>query len=247
MKRTISLILCMILCLGTVNITVHAEDTKKIVINNSDTTDYISPDAQLTRFLSDKVLTSERTAAAISKHNLGQALASGSGLTRSANVPAKTLNVPWYSQSNGYYCGPATIKQTIQFINGYSATQDQLATALGTSSSYGTDTNNMCVYLNNNTDCYYEVLWWWANAAAFSTMVISNTDDNVPIVGHVIISYKGDWPYTTGGHYINYNGYSEYGEMFDVTDPFVDRFGDTDGKYKISNDEAERVTDRIIW
>lgn len=36
------------------------------------------------------------------------------------------------------------------------------------------------------------------------------------------------------------------GEYFSVTDPYADRYGDTDGKYSISNDEAERITDRIV-
>ena len=246
MKRIISLLLCISLCLGLVGITVYAEDAKKSIINNKDTTDYISPENQLTQFLSSKSLTNERVSAAIRKHNLGQSLANGTGVIRSVNNSSNTLDVPWFIQPNGYYCGPATVKQTIHFINGTSDTQANIAVALLTNED-GTDTNKMCTYLNNNTECYYEVLWWWANASAFSDMVISNTDDEVPIIGHVIISYAGDWPYTTGGHYINYNGYSENGEVFAVTDPFVDRFGDTDGKYTISNDEAERVTDRIIW
>lgn len=247
MKIIISMLLCLATCISFASIAAQANDFEGAYISNADTTEYISPDDQLSSYLERTDLTPTQRENAISKHNMGQYLANGGELVRIARSTSNTLSVPWYSQEESYYCGPATVKQTIHYINGISDTQDEIADDLGTSANYGTDTNNMCTYLNNNTDYSYEVLWWWADASAFSNMVISDTDDDKPIIGHVIISTKGDWPYTTGGHYINYNGYSSSGETFNVTDPYVDRFGDTDGKYTITNDEAERVTDRIIW
>lgn len=251
MKKAISILLTTAICLSTSSINSYATNVNSdsLNINNRNITEYISPSDQLAQYLARTDITSSAKKAAIDKHNLGQRLASGVGndFSRTVHATEKVLDVPWYSQTNSYYCGPATVKQTLQYLNDKSDSQSDIASDLGTSAKSGTDTNTMKNYLNNKTDCSYEVLWWWADADAFSDMVISDTDDDIPIIGHVVISTKGDWPFTTSGHYINYNGYSSSGEIFYVTDPYVDRYGNSDGKYTISNDEAERVTDRIIW
>lgn len=246
MKKVLSIFLSVALCFGIFSLSAYAEDVDVEGPNNIDATEYISPDAQLAQYLARTDVTAEQKEAAIAKHNLGQALANGNCVTRTVHASENILDVPWYSQTAKNYCGPASTKQTVQYINGSSDSQATIAEELETNAS-GTETNNIKNYLVSKTGYAYEVLWWWADANAFSDMVISDTDDDKPIIGHVIIPTKGDWLYTTTGHYLNYNGYSSSGEYFSVTDPYADRYGDADGKYSISNDEAERVTDRIVW
>lgn len=244
--KIISGLLCMALCFGTFSISASAEESTIENINNTDASAYIAPEVQLQQYLARTDVSEEQKEAAIDKYNLGQALAEGNGLTQQARAAEKTLDVPWYSQFYGNYCGPASTKQTVQFLTGSSDTQDQIARDLKTNDS-GTDTNEIQKYLVNKTGYAYETLWWWADASAFSNMVVSDTDAGLPIIGHVIISNKGGWPYTTTGHYLNYNGYRSSGDDFFVTDPYADRYGISKGKYWISNNEAERVTDRIVW
>lgn len=45
---------------------------------------------------------------------------------------------PIYEQINRYYCGPATIKQAIQYITGSSASQETYGSNMGTNSEKGT-------------------------------------------------------------------------------------------------------------
>lgn len=247
MKKMLSMVLCTSMCISLAGAAAQVYATDSVPFGSPNATEYISPEEQLSRYLERQGLTAEQREEAIEKYNLGQSLANGNNLARAAHASSKVLSVPWFSQENGYYCGPATVRQTVYYLNDMADSQTIIANALGTTSTSGTDTNKMCEYLNDNTDYTYSVLWWWADADAFSDMVIADTDANQPIIGHISMSSKGDWPYATSGHYINYNGYSDSGETFHVTDPYADRYGITDGKYTISNDEAERVTGRIIW
>ena len=50
-------------------------------------------------------------------------------------IKYRLLNVPFYKQDTRNYCGPATTKQTLQFINGTSETQDAYADLVGAWSS----------------------------------------------------------------------------------------------------------------
>ena len=59
------------------------------------------------------------------------------------------MDVPGYKQETTYYCGPATLKQTMQYINKRSLPQSAYASALGTTTA-GTDGMNIIKYFNDN-------------------------------------------------------------------------------------------------
>lgn len=68
--------------------------------------------------------------------------------------PAYTeLAGPWFKQQNGYYCGPATVKQVLHYINNVSSTQDTYASELGTTSA-GTDMTGIPGVLNSHISGY---------------------------------------------------------------------------------------------
>ena len=68
---------------------------------------------------------------------------------------SKTLNVQYFKQENGYYCGPATTKQVLNFFNGSSLSQSQYARDLGTTTS-GTVFPNIAGVLNKyQSKCNY--------------------------------------------------------------------------------------------
>ena len=62
-------------------------------------------------------------------------------------VPIK-LSVTAYEQEKSYWCGPANIKQVIQYINGSSSSQSTYASSMGTNSTDGTYVYKMVNELN---------------------------------------------------------------------------------------------------
>lgn len=254
MKKMLSMVLCTSMCISLSGAATQVYATDSVPFGSPNATEYISPEEQLSRYLERQGLTAEQREAAVEKYNLGQSLTNGNKLARVARASSKVLSVPWFSQEEDYYCGPATLRQTVYFLNDMADPQSMLAEELGTTSTSGTDTNKMCEYLNDNTDWSFSVLWWWVDKEAFANMIVADTDDNKPIIGHITmkgyavsLGGDGEWPFYTEGHYINYNSYSDSGETFHVTDPYADRYGITDGKYTVFYDQAELYTDRIIW
>lgn len=247
-KKIISTVLALTMMVS-MSISVFAAESGTVGPTDGDViTEKKSIDQQLSEYLARTDKTPEAKQAALQKAELAKSLTNGTNiLSHASRATSKNLSMTFYSQSNSYYCGPATTQQTLKYLNGSSPSQSTLATELGTTSSSGTDTNNISDYLNNNTDKSYSVLWWWADASALSDMVITDVDAGTPIVAHVIISTKSEWPYTTTGHYMNYNGYSSSGSSINVTDPWADRYDKPTGKYSVSNTAAESVTDRIVW
>lgn len=131
-----------------------------------------------------------------------------------------------------------------------------IASALGTTTD-GTDTNKIATYLNNAFGLGYQVLWYWDNST-LPTLVTNNIGTGAPIILHVSISNANagrngindtsKWPYTTSGHYMNLNGYTDSGRVCNVTDPYADRVsGYSSGKYSVTYTAVNNVCDRAIF
>ena len=67
-----------------------------------------------------------------------------SSIDRYARVPVRR-----FEQENFYYCGPATVKQTMDSVTGYSESQSYYARKIGTSDK-GTDFKDLAAYLRRN-------------------------------------------------------------------------------------------------
>lgn len=180
----------------------------------------------------------------------------GTTFNTRATVPTSlTLTVQFHSQTNEYYCGPATTQQTYEYLyymkNGryYAPTQSTIATAIGTTTN-GSDLQNILDYLNSkNLDCSYASTWWWANQDSYDTMVKESIADTTPVILYASISSsiagrssttdRTKWLFSTGGHYLNISGYTFTGtssKYYGVTDPYADRYtGYSSGKYNVNN------------
>ncbi|MFJ7953979.1 C39 family peptidase [Lysinibacillus sp. NPDC096418] len=159
-----------------------------------------------------------------------------------SNTESGSHSVPYFKQAYSYYCGPATVKQTLQFINGSSNTQDTIASGIGTTTD-GSNLANMVTYINKNQSKH-------------SYMVHSSPDEDLirgipeyavrngsPAILRLKIAKGGNWTYTSSGHYMNMSGYSNYGKSIRVTDPYIGWVNaSSTGSYWVTSNEIYTAT-----
>lgn len=128
------------------------------------------------------------------------------------------LSITNYQQENGYYCGPANIKQVVQFLNGSSSSQSTYANYMGTNSTDGTYVYAMKNALNNYTSQSYSyVLGSNYTSSSFSTLVKNKISANKPIILHANTSSLTMYNGTSLGHYLTVNGYTYTAAFGDST------------------------------
>lgn len=128
----------------------------------------------------------------------------------------KRLDVPAYRQETTYWCGPANVKQVIQFINGNSSSQSTYASSMGTASGVGTYVYKLTNELNKRqskfTYAYEEIST--ISEADMRDKIIRNVVNDKPMVLHAktksLYMYNG----ADLGHYLTVSGY-----MLDTTGP----------------------------
>lgn len=160
-----------------------------------------------------------------------------------------TLDVPVYKQETTYWCGPATTKQVMQFLNKTSPSQTTIANDLGTNRD-GTDMTVIAKYLKNNTDHDYVYAGGIAND--FETWIgaiHSSTKNNVPVVLDIDIDNTSVFPYTTNGHFVNTSGVdTTYSSRVRITDPYSPGLGNkwysARDLYEVNNNHFRKA---IIW
>ena len=144
-----------------------------------------------------------------------------------------TLDVPTFQQEKNYYCGPATVKQTIHFLNGSSNSQSFYAgendlnnsNKLGTTSN-GTDMTRIAPVLRYYTgaDYNYVSIGTYNN---WCEQIIGALSTGLPPIIDINTKNVSAWPYSTSGHFLNISGYSSnpYTISVRVTDPFEKGLG----------------------
>ena len=255
------LTVCLALMMAVVMaVPAFATDDSNTLIER-DYTPYISYEEQRNRFIADAENNGSEANISDALEHMQQVqdIASGKLVPITPYATSQNLNVPFYSQENNLYCGPATTRQTYRFFLHTDVnlpSQSQIAHELKTTTS-GTDTNNIATYLNNAFGLGYQVLWYWDNST-LPTLVTNNIGTGAPIILHVSISNANagrngindtsKWPYTTSGHYMNLNGYTDSGRVCNVTDPYADRVsGYSSGKYSVTYTAVNNVCDRAIF
>lgn len=159
-----------------------------------------------------------------------------------ATYPAKTIPVPHYKQQNGYYCGPATTKQTVQYMKGTSDSQATIAKALGTTSN-GTDGLKIVEYLNKRSN----ITWTIATDTSINGLKIRingafKASENRPPIVRAKFSKKGNWRYSTSGHFMNISGYTTNMAKIRVTDPNITRVDSSaTGSYYVTMNEIRNA------
>ncbi len=206
--------------------------------NVTDTEKAMSLDEQLKEVLNSTALTGKQKNAAIEKINAAKkmnssksffddekqqksaqmnsaagtyssALSSGVSTPFAYRVNNYEIKVPCYKQETRYWCGPATVKQTLQYLKGSSPSQSALAKALGTTTS-GTSIYAIRKYLNNhqNKNTYVQMTPSSNNAMQNAMLMAVKTYKAPPILLVRITNknFGGKAEYTSDGHYLNVSG-----------------------------------------
>ena len=128
------------------------------------------------------------------------------------------LSMAWFKQKNGHYCGPATVKQVLHYLNGVSLTQDDYAIALGTTTA-GTDMTRIPAVLNANLNGIEYKYADIGNAATWLTMVRTGLYNNKPAILDINTNENDDFTYSSSGHFVNISGYDGVKAEVRITDP----------------------------
>lgn len=120
---------------------------------------------------------------------------------------------PNYRQETSYWCGPASIKQAVQWINNTSNSQQVYATSMGTNSKEGSYVWKMARELNNRQSQHsyvYVDISTMNNKQDFWLMVQNDIlMEKVPAIAHaktnIFYMYNGK----NLGHYLTLTGYYE--------------------------------------
>ncbi|MCR1898492.1 C39 family peptidase [Irregularibacter muris] len=162
----------------------------------------------------------------------------------------RELSVPVFKQANGYYCGPATVKQVTHFIKGSSSSQSYYAGKLGTTKA-GTDMTVIANYLKNNVKSNY-VYASIGTFDAWMNKVNYGMKNKMPGVIDINTKNISAFPYDTDtGHFVNMSGYDTKfgpGVKVRITDPFGpglgNRWYNARDVYNANNNHFRRA---IIW
>ncbi len=163
-----------------------------------------------------------------------------------SSITQKTIAVPYYKQENGHYCGPATLKQTLQYINGSSLSQSKYAskdyldadTPKSDGTYFTTDTKMLSnvnrlqsrlTYYQNTIDSKNKLLYYvWEDLTTYNapTILIIKTIDADG-------TRTDEWSYRTSGHFLSGVGVKAKGTDIRVTDPYIQYVvpAETDGTY----------------
>lgn len=130
------------------------------------------------------------------------------------------LDITAYKQEKSYWCGPANIKQVIQFINGSSASQSTYASSMGTNSEDGSYVYKMVNELNKRQSKFtyaYKEVTSSVTEKDIDTYVHVSVAQKKPMILHArtqpLYLYNG----TNLGHYLTISGFGD-----DVMGPFPD-------------------------
>lgn len=173
-----------------------------------------------------------------------------------ASTPARTLSVPVYTQETNYYCGPATTKQTMQYLTGKSDSQTTIAKAMGTTKN-GTDGTRIVSYLNSKqSKARYTI---YTNPSLDTMKVLQRaafipsstyiagvgyiTKQLKPNIAWVKFSKGGNWQYPTNGHFFNVSGYTANQAKTRITDPYIRlKVKGHSGHYYVTYNELHTAT-----
>lgn len=217
----------------------------------------ISLEQQLSDYLANPNLTSEQRSAAESKINSAIDLRDGKIQTRTT-YQTVTLTVTAYTQETNYYCGPATTRQSLNYLAGYAPSyfpipsQSELATRLGTTTA-GTEWYKIRDYLNGFSFPTFQphyVEYSPTSSTDMTDTLYSGLTASHPILPILQVNTSGNTTilgYSTSGHYMNVSGIkTENGQVkFQVTDPYCGRIG-LSAKYYVSASNLYTIT-RNHW
>ena len=120
----------------------------------------------------------------------------------------KTISVPCYLQSETYFCGPATVKEVVQFKKGTSKTQYQYSYDLGTTAA-GTDMTIIPGVINAELGANIYVYYSFLNQTDWLGKVVYSTNTSTPVILDINTTAVSEIPYNTTGHFLPVSGYHQ--------------------------------------
>lgn len=141
-----------------------------------------------------------RAKAQLEKQNLVLPLSTGS----------RTINIPTYQQEKSYWCGPANIKQVIQYMTGSSSSQSTYASSMGTNSSDGTYVYKMVNELNKRQSIHTYIYTQLSSSSKqyLANSIVFGTDLGRPCIFHSRTQYLYMYNGNSLGHYLTCRGYN---------------------------------------
>lgn len=170
-------------------------------------------------------------------------LSDNKGISLLAEELIVKLDVEVVTQKNGYYCGPATTRQTLKYINGSAPSQDTIAEALGTTTA-GTDGTKIVEYINKKQDKVVYMISSDLSVIGMQSKFANTMNANrVPIIGRLKFTTADGWPYSTNGHFLNVTGYTTGMNKLRITDPNAQRaIEGSSGHYRIDFEKFRTAT-----
>lgn len=261
-KRIASILFVSVVLL-TLTLPVYAEESSQPLLQEQ----LSDIDMQLDNFMSNNSITQKEKENAQKRASYLKGLISGTASSSKFGARSSSISnyVPYCKQDTDYYCGPASVQQTLGHYH-YAPIPPQSSIY----SKTGTDTTAICNYLNSllnasNDPSYVKyTVWWNSSNKNMKTTVTAISGSGTPIIVHVKDISKSDavrssytdtanWPYQTSGHYMSISGYKENGNKIELTDPYImwSSKGKADsryaaGKYYIDFSALNKKTDRMI-
>ena len=156
-----------------------------------------------------------------------------------------------YQQSNGAWCGPATIKSILQYINGYSSSQSQIASSVIDPIQGGTSPVSFCNYLNSNNSTYFfgclENGYSAFNQYGLVALLNIPLYSNVPTALFISPEIGDGWIYTSPGHIVAVYGTNSTTEKISIADPYGGFSLDVPKYYQVSYSAAYNSCAYLIW
>ena len=223
---------------------------------------HIPYEKQLQYFLDDPNLTAAQKDAAVIAINEAIQMRDAEPVMKSGTsrttYTQMTIPVTAYTQEYSYYCGPATARQTLQYLGEivpgtYSPpSQTTIAQAVHTSPSSGTEWYYLIAYINrfnfmNTPHSYIEHPL--GTIDEMETIIFNSLNQDRPEPPILQIDTNNDsvtLGYPTDGHYLNVSGIRTKNGVneFQLTDPYR-QFGtlNLDPKYYVETSDIYRFTD----
>ena len=130
-----------------------------------------------------------------------------------------TLAVTRFGQETNYYCGPATVKQVVHWVNGSSNSQQWYANKLGTTTE-GTNMTDIPGVVNDCINEHHYVYSSMGTQAEWMNKIRSSIYNERPAILDINTTQlyaDKKFPYKTDGHFVNVSGYSA--TQVRITDP----------------------------
>ncbi len=157
------------------------------------------------------------------------------------------LSVKRFQQETNYYCGPATVKQVIHYINGSSLTQSKYASILGTTTD-GTTMTDIDDVLNDYISEEHYVYSSIGTQSEWLNKVRYSLYYQRPAVLDINTNGISSFSYSSSGHFVNVCGYSESSGRVAITDPYGEQntavWHSVSNLYSANNNHWRQA---IIW